>query len=220
MQARLTPTSYTLLALLDITPFSAYELTQYMQRSALRELWPRAEASIYREPKKLVAHGLARSRQERHGQRSRTVFEITPSGRRALRDWLAEPGGGLRFECEAAVKAFFGDAAGLDELRANLEFLCEEHETTRREGEELFERWLDGELRFPHRLQYTALSATLIARIRQAVAEWAEAWLEYIDEWETTELHPVSEEQARDAITELAESAPQLSPEVSGLDEA
>ena len=104
MPSRLTPTSYALLGLLAIRPWSAYELTQYMKRTALSRLWPRTEASIYREPKNLLEHGLAAASIEREGERSRTVYEITDAGRLELRSWLARPGAGLSFECEAALQ--------------------------------------------------------------------------------------------------------------------
>ena len=78
----LTSTSYAVLGLLSIRPWSSYELTQQMDRS-LGRVWPRAVSKLYEEPKKLVTHGLARSSTERNGRRTRTVYAITPEGRRA-----------------------------------------------------------------------------------------------------------------------------------------
>ena len=208
MPERLTPTSYALLGLLNLQPFSAYELTQYMRRGALARLWPRTEASIYREPKALVAGGLARARNEADGRRSRTVYEITPAGRRALRSWLGRPGRGLRFECEAAVQAFFGDAADLESLRANLGSVRAASLAARDSSREMLADWLEGRLRFPDRLQYTTLAADLIARVEHAVGSWAEDWLERIDAWEGTELHEASERQARALLRELEAVGP------------
>jgi DNA-binding PadR family transcriptional regulator len=194
---RLTTTSFALLGLLRLQPFSAYELTGYMRRSALSILWPRTEASIYREPKTLVAHGLARSRVERTGQRERTVYEITAAGRRALEAWLREPGAGPRFECEAAVKAFFGDATDLESLRTQLTSLRDDQHAQNDRTKELMADWLAGRLRFPDRIQYTALAADLIDRLQRTLAEWATDWLERTDAWEQTGLHDLSEQQAR-----------------------
>ena len=53
----LTTTSYAILGLLAIRPWSTYELARQMQRD-LRFVWPRAESNLYAEPKKLIAHGL------------------------------------------------------------------------------------------------------------------------------------------------------------------
>ena len=87
----LTTTSYAILGLLAIKPWSTYELTQQMDRS-LGRIWPRAESKLYEEPKKLVSHGLARSERRYRGKRASTVYEITPAGRRALADWVRSTG--------------------------------------------------------------------------------------------------------------------------------
>jgi len=56
--APLTTTSYAVLGLLSIRPWSSYELTQQMDRS-LGRIWPRAASKLYEEPKKLTARGRA-----------------------------------------------------------------------------------------------------------------------------------------------------------------
>ena len=55
----------------------------------LNRFWPRARSKLYEEPKKLVAQGLAEATAGAHGRRPRTVYSITPAGRRALAAWLA-----------------------------------------------------------------------------------------------------------------------------------
>jgi PadR family transcriptional regulator AphA len=72
----LTPTSYAILGLLAVKPWTTYELAQQMER-ALGEFWPRAQSKLYDEPKKLVALGLARASSEKIGKRPRTVYTIT-----------------------------------------------------------------------------------------------------------------------------------------------
>src|SRR5579884_104645 len=104
----LTRTSYAVLGLLAVKPWSTYELAQQMERS-LGRVWPRAQSKIYEEPKKLVAHGLAGAATERVGQRPRTVYAITPEGRRALAAWLAEPGEGTVLEFEGLLQVFFAE---------------------------------------------------------------------------------------------------------------
>src|SRR3954451_12144706 len=102
---QLTTTSYAILRLLAVRPWSTYELAQQM-RVALGQFWPRAESKLYEEPKKLVAHGLAKAAQESVGKRRRTVYSITPKGRKALAKWIPEPGAGPSVEFEALVKVF------------------------------------------------------------------------------------------------------------------
>ena len=111
--AALTPTSYSILGLLALKPWTTYELAQQMER-ALGQFWPRAESRLYEEPKKLVAHGLARASSEMVGKRPRTIYTITAKGRRALAKWVATPGGGPVLEFEALIKVFFAEHASQD----------------------------------------------------------------------------------------------------------
>ena len=104
----LPATSYAILGLLAIQEWTTYELAQQMRRS-LRHFWPRAESRIYEEPKRLVALGLARASNEFTGQRPRTVYSITPKGRRRLARWLGEPGAGPQLEFELLLKVFFAE---------------------------------------------------------------------------------------------------------------
>src|SRR5215813_6000700 len=106
MEKPLTTTSYALLGLLRLRPWTTYELAKQVQRG-LGWFWPRAERKLYDEPKNLVAHGLARATEEHTGNRPRTVYAITPAGRKALRLWLGEPSAPPAFEFEAMVKVFF-----------------------------------------------------------------------------------------------------------------
>jgi len=91
--AELTTTSYALLSLLAVQPFTTYELARQMERS-LRDVWPRAESVIYEEPKRLAARGYATATVQRAGGRRSTRYSITAKGRRALRGWLDQPGRG------------------------------------------------------------------------------------------------------------------------------
>jgi PadR family transcriptional regulator, regulatory protein AphA len=208
VRTQLTTTSYALLGLLNLEPFSAYDLAKYMQRSALSRLWPRTEASIYREPKTLVANGLARARTERTGKRTRTVYQITPAGRRAFKAWLRQPTtNGLVFECEAAVKVFFGDSSDLETLRAHLERLRAEGDVSAGRAEEMAREWMQGNLRFPSRLPYTVLAGDLIARVEHAVREWADEWIDNLSTWESTELHEVNATQARTLLVAAIEAS-------------
>jgi PadR family transcriptional regulator, regulatory protein AphA len=104
----LTSTSYAVLGLLAIKPWSSYELTQQMDRS-LGRMWPRATSKLYEEPGKLVEHGLARSATRQRGKRARTEYTITAKGRRALAGWLEEPGRGPVLEFEQLLKVFFAE---------------------------------------------------------------------------------------------------------------
>lgn len=196
MIPKLSTTSYAVLGLLATGPSSAYELTKHMRRSALAELWPRTETSLYKEPKILEAHGLATGTPDATGARTRTVYAITPAGRRALRAWLRTPGEGLVFECEAAVKAFFGDAGSLEDLQSQLRTLADTIANMEPPPAATLRQLRDGDIRFPERLHYTAMSADLIARLRLAVTSWAADWAERTEQWSTVHLDDATREEA------------------------
>ena len=82
----MSTSSYAVLALLDLRPWTGYELTNQAQRS-LRYAWPKSERLLYSEPKKLVELGYATTHKEQIGNRSRNVYEITEAGRDALAKW-------------------------------------------------------------------------------------------------------------------------------------
>src|SRR5690348_5561018 len=105
---KLTTTSYAILALLALRPWSAYELSQQMRRN-VGEYWPRAERGIYDEPKNLVARQLASTTTQRQGQRGRTEYAITEAGRAALRTWLGEASQPPQFESEAMLRIAFAE---------------------------------------------------------------------------------------------------------------
>jgi len=170
----LTTTSYAVLGLLSIKPWSSYELTQQMDRS-LGRVWPRAVSKLYEEPKKLVAHGLARSAAERNGQRTRTVYTITAEGRAALRDWLAEPGAGPVLEFEQLLKVFFADGGTTTDLLATLAAAQDWARARSQESLAIGEQYAHGDGPFPERLAVLQLTSRFLTDFYLLVGEWA-AW--------------------------------------------
>jgi len=178
----LTTTSYAVLGLLAVKPWSTYELTQQMERS-LGHMWPRATSKLYEEPKKLVEHGLARGSEDRVGKRPRTVYAITAKGRRALAAWLQEPGDGPVLEWEQLVKVFFSDhgtrADALANLDAALEWALARSTQTAAVGHE----YLDGGGPFPERSAQTNVSVRFLIDFYALVAEWARWARGIVETW-------------------------------------
>jgi PadR family transcriptional regulator, regulatory protein AphA len=173
---RLTTTSYVVLGLLALRRWSTYELAQQMSRS-IHYYWPRAESHIYEEPKKLVAHGLATARVEFVGRRQRTVYAITPKGRRALRRWLAEPGSGPIIEFEGLVKVLFAEQGSKEELLATLRSLRTEAEEARRHHAELGADLAETGGPFPERLHVNALVFRFMSEQTELLIRWV-SWAE------------------------------------------
>jgi PadR family transcriptional regulator AphA len=186
--AELTSTSYALLGLLAIKPWTTYELAQQMDRT-LSRFWPRAKSKLYEEPKKLVARGLARATDDAVGKRSRTIYAITPKGRRALEAWLAEPGQGPVVEFEQLMKVFFSDNATTDDLRRQLDAArAWAHERTL-VNIEVGRSYLDERGPFPERAAVNMLVGRFLDDFLDTVDRWA-AWASAtVDTWPSEPRH-------------------------------
>jgi DNA-binding PadR family transcriptional regulator len=172
---RLTTTSYAILGLLGIRSWSTYELTAQMSR-ALRWFWPRAESNLYEEPKKLVAHGLARATADPVGRRRRTVYSITPAGRRALRRWMDVPGAGPVLEWEQLLKVFFAEHGTKAAALANVAAAREWGDDIEALSIDLSREYLAGGP-FPARMPQLIITGRFLTEFGDLVSQWA-AWAE------------------------------------------
>jgi PadR family transcriptional regulator AphA len=116
----LTPTSFALLGLLSVRPWTTYELANQTTRS-LRFFFPRAERHLYAEARRLADAGLARSEEAFTGRRRSTTYAITPAGRKALQRWLRTEPAPPVLEAEVLVRTFFADSGRKEDVLASLE---------------------------------------------------------------------------------------------------
>jgi DNA-binding PadR family transcriptional regulator len=117
--ARLSPTSFVVLGLIGLRgPSTPYELKRAVGRS-VGYFWPFPHSQLYGEPDRLVRAGLLAVEQEGAGRRRKT-YSITPAGREAVREWLAEPAGEpFQLRNIAELKLFFaelGEPANVHQL--------------------------------------------------------------------------------------------------------
>ncbi len=164
--SKLTTTSFAMLGMLAIRPWSTYELAKHVDRS-LRPLWPRARSNLFNEPKKLAAHGLAVATEETVGRRPRTVYAITPAGRKALEDWLGTPGEGPVLEFEQLLKVFFADqGTKADALKAvaSIKDWARERDAL---NAAVARSYLDGTGRLPGARRRTRCRRTVPRRLRR-----------------------------------------------------
>jgi PadR family transcriptional regulator, regulatory protein AphA len=173
----LTTTSYAILGLLAIKPWTTYELAQQMERS-LKNFWPRAQSRIYEEPKRLAALGLAKAAQDHVGRRPRTTYSISARGRRALQKWLAEPGAGPTLELEALLKVFFAEHGTKRDTLANVDALRQWAARQNEENIAFAQLYLDTGGPFPERLA----SITLVGKFITDFTDMVETWTD----WATT----------------------------------
>jgi DNA-binding PadR family transcriptional regulator len=179
----LSTTSYAVLSLLAVRPWSSYELAQQMDRS-LAWFWPSAQSVVYQAPKQLELLGLVESSTEYTGRRKRTVYAITEDGRRALRAWFDEEAAGPRLEWEGLLKVAFGDMASTEQLRATLVTMRKDAEAHRERARARSGEYAQSGGPFPQRLPVIALSGKLLLEWAELVARWA-AWAQdAVDAWD------------------------------------
>ena len=178
----LTATSYAILGLLSLRSWTSYELAEQMKR-ALGLFWPRAESGIYREPKKLEAHGLARSTTEHVGERPRTRYTITAAGRRALAEWVPTRGAGPVVEFEQLVKVFFAEQATKADLLATLEGVRVWAEDQVATTPGIPQEYLEGRGGYPERLPWLILVGKFLHDVQQAVDDWAAWAIGVVETW-------------------------------------
>lgn len=172
--ANLTTTSYAMLGMLAIRPWTTYELAQHMERGVGR-LWPpSARSNLFNEPKKLVALGLAKAAGDAVGKRPRTVYSITDTGRRTLKTWLDSPGEPTRLESEQLLKLFFAEHGTTDQARATVAAIAEWAAERVAENIAVANSYLDGTGPFPERAAILAVVGSFMTDFADMVAGWAE----------------------------------------------
>ena len=200
-ERELTTTSYAILGLLAVRPWSTYELAKQMRRN-LHYFWPRAESNLYAEPKRLVEAGFAKARSEPVGQRPRTVYSITPKGRRALGRWLGEPASDSRLESETLVKLAFADNGSKQDLLHTLQRYREVAETRRQELRAIFHEYLRGDDPFPARVHINVVAYRLLWDTTEAEASWAAWAIDQVERWSDDLNTPPDRQTALDVLDE------------------
>ncbi len=205
----MTTTSYAILGLLAVKPWTTHELVQQVDRS-LRRMWQRAQSKLYEEPKKLVAHGYAKATDDSVGRRRRTRYTITAKGRRALAAWLQEPGDGPILEFEQLLKISFADSGAKADIVANLEaaraWVLDQNE----ENLATARAYLEGRGAFPrvpHSTSWAAASSPTSTSRSRARVDWAGRMVE---DWPDDVREAPFDAAAAGEGVRLAESIPAL----------
>ncbi|HVK20616.1 MAG TPA: PadR family transcriptional regulator [Actinokineospora sp.] len=178
----LTTTSYAILGLLAVRPWSTYELARQMDRG-LGRFWPRAQSKIYEEPKKLVHHGLAEATNETVGRRPRTVYAITAEGRQAMARWLSEPGAGPVLESEHLLKVFFAESGTTADTLATLAAAKAWAEERNVDNVAAARAYLAGQAPFQQRAAQTGLVGRFLTDYYRLVADWADWATAVAQQW-------------------------------------
>jgi DNA-binding PadR family transcriptional regulator len=203
----LTTTSYAILGLLNIQPWSAYELTQQAQRS-LRYAWPKSESHLYAEPKRLVRLGFARVTEAPAGPvRTRQIYRITAAGRRVLKSWLESDPAPPQLEFEAVLRLFYADAANKDAVLSALAHTQDDLQQRYAEGMAIVEAWLGGDAPFPERLHISALVSVFIRDLLALMIDWSEFAQHEMQQWPRTDGLGMTQ-RTRDLFERIVDEQP------------
>jgi PadR family transcriptional regulator, regulatory protein AphA len=183
----LSTTSYAVLGMLAVRPWSAYELTKQMRRS-LAYCWPKAESVLYDEPKRLARLGLATATEHPsgNGSRTRAVYTITDAGRQALGDWLATEPGAPRLELEPLLRLLYADHGSKDDLLRTLATVTAWTRTEAARGLPQLEEYQRDGGPFPDRLHISVLFGDLVSRLVQTLDQWASEAGDEVQGWPDT----------------------------------
>jgi PadR family transcriptional regulator, regulatory protein AphA len=184
-RSRLSATSFTILGLLALRPWSAYELTRQIHRGP-RYMRPASERNLYAEPKRLAAAGLVRIRREAVGRRSRTIYEITPAGRDALRRQMATPPAPPQLEFEAMQRLIFADQGSKQDLLAALDTTSQQVQQLLHDSVQQLRGYQADGGPFPGRLHLIMLFARFYADYLLLLRDWAALARREVASWPTT----------------------------------
>lgn len=201
-------TTYALLALLAIRPWTGYELTQQLRRS-LHYAWQRSEANVYSEQKRLVRLGWAAVTKEPRGKRTRNRYEITPAGREALEGWMRTPPDAPHLEVEGIVRMFFADQGSVEDLLRSIRVTGTGAGDAVLELAEIVEEYFVNGGPFPERLHAVALAADLITDLLDRIESFAREAAAEVADWDTTADRGM-DEQARRRLAAILERAERI----------
>ena len=112
---------FVLLALLSKKETTGYDMGRWLHNE-LSHIWVARLQQIYVELAKLEAQGLVESESIQPPKRPRQkIYSLTPSGSRALDQWLEEPPAPVSFKNDLLVKPFCMERLPNDFIIARLE---------------------------------------------------------------------------------------------------
>jgi DNA-binding PadR family transcriptional regulator len=187
-----TTSSYVLLGLLSVRPWTGYELTQQVRHS-LAHVWPASEANLYREQQRLVRLGWAEVTAEAVGQRTRNRYTITAAGRAALADWLDTPPAPPALEIEAMLRVWFAEAGTPQQFAAAMRHAAEDARASLDRVVTVFAHYLDSGGAFPERAHLNAIVGEMVADLFGLIEVRCRDLASEAQGWKTTAGHGLDE---------------------------
>jgi DNA-binding PadR family transcriptional regulator len=180
-----TSTSFALLGLLGIQSWTAYELVAQVRRN-MYIVWPRSEAHLYAELKRIVERGHASAEVVEGRRRQATRYTITAEGRAALEEWLGTEPAPPLLEVEGILRLFLADQGSKEDLRAAIESTKRQASGLLAYGATIGEELLSTGGLFPQRLHLTERVSAFLGEYLVLLVDWCDETLKEIDTWPDT----------------------------------
>lgn len=130
-----------------------------------------------------MEHGLALAKVVTYGRRSRTIYSITPKGRRALQKWLDEQPAPPMFEVEALARTVFAEYGTRTALLNTLTHLEHDVAAMRQEGTALLSEFLGRVGINPQRLSIAFVATRLYFENFALLENWARWARSEVEKW-------------------------------------
>jgi PadR family transcriptional regulator, regulatory protein AphA len=183
---RTSTTAHAVLGLLALRRrWATTELTDQIGRN-MRFFWPRAASRVFAEAKGLVEQGWATSATEPRSGRgapTRTLYRITPAGRRRVRDWMATRPRPTTLECEALLRVLLADLGTVDDLRRAVQSVASDADDIIGVANVIAEEYLSGTAPFQDDVHVRALVFDYLAGFATNARDWAGRAEAYVDRW-------------------------------------
>jgi DNA-binding PadR family transcriptional regulator len=166
-------------------------------RRTLQYFWPRSEAHLYAELKRLVQLGYADAEKERFGRRSRTQYSITPAGRAAMRDWLRTPPQPPALEFEGLLRVMYADQGSVTDLLEALRVTHAQAEAVMEQGRQRVSDALATGGSFPQRQHLAALFTDFISSYLQLITDWTDRTATVVATWDSTGERAITDDERR-----------------------
>lgn len=178
----LTTTSYALLGQLANRPWSTYELSKSMARN-YNYFWPRAKSLLYRELQRLERQALVRAQDAPVGRRRRTIYSITPAGRRALRGWMSSEPRTFALEFEALLRVWLAPHGDRDDLMQALARAEADAEQMLRVAGVIVPEYLEARSPAQAEVHTRAFVVDFLAGYAEFVRSWAARSRSVVETW-------------------------------------
>jgi len=173
--------TYGILAILSEGAKSGYEIKKFLSSPEVF-YWRESYGNIYPILRRMKTRGFVRQIDADVKKKRRIYYEITDEGRKELTRWLTTPPALTRFRVEILMKLRFGELAGIENMKANIEHYRTLNSEDEEECRELI-RSLKQDDDISIKDEIRVLTALFLLRFKEAMDDWCTESIDMLDRW-------------------------------------